>query len=903
MTDNDADLAVTVTAPEGLFGYKKGQQPYAQYAVGTSKNPFPMSDRKLVIDEVSNTDAPDDNVAALRPIERSIVQMSDDKHPLVVTSQRPYEDVIAMMLSELPNPSMMHAYREAWKARAPGSDIRMQAIMGDTAAGKSYMAESIANIRDPRGAIIVHCHPGTDLNELLWETVLDLNGDKKLAFDKINDRLQSGKLHTASSAVLASKMGDAFVGHQLRWELLGYKDGEKTQEQLHADLEALNSVAHLEQMVGASEMLFTLKKTHGPIIRAAIEGREVLIDEYEKTQRGSEVALYGLMHLLKGGKHGGTFTAHGGPGQEFVFKKDELPEGFFITITGNLTQDGHASRLLADSEAGRIQPVIIPKTTLEDMQHRMCQIMTGVPISTHYYMRPNQWDANPKAFARYLKKMHPSTRKGEAIPDYQEAMIDNWQNTLRASALLTQYHSAIKLATDTTWLMRHPELSEISREVTAELRKNLGAGDLNYIERDIREARRFTPRNVAPNHGDDIDVDAYFSTPVPPPATQEPVEEHYGNRLVARTLERIEHTVDAAHRPHLAAYVNMIARLTGMQSLKDDDEIAAHPDHQLIANLLNNSSDKEIVSEDAARIIQKLVADTLRKKHAGLSAVDEDIVPIALVATQMNALESKTLAPGTSAIVVPNTADTARETLVDPLTTVMVQDSIRMDGNQINIKPENLLDIDTFLAALAMPDERQILLSNLWTEAMAHSEDIAPTEAVEIAEATHNSGLAMTTVCCKTTRAGIDSVTPLHILLSINDGNIIVIGEGDASKQLLKQNGITYINRNDADAVKDTENALNELLKNTLVDTRDAFRDAFVIRNTLAEGAAATGLAGANNHEFAQILTDPALSKPTLPVQISRIKYSDAMTQDKFDGYREMIEANRAKQASKAVGA
>lgn len=864
---------------------------FSHYAVGTSKNQFPMSDRDLITDTAYDTAAPSSDVAALQTIERTVVQMMDEKHPLIISTKRPYNDAIRMMCSETPIPSMLPAYRDAWHARAPGSETRMQALLGDTGIGKSFMAESIALTRDPRGAIIVHCHKGMDLSELLWETVLDLNVDKKLAFDQINERLESGKLHAASKGMLEAAMGDAYVDGKLRWEMLGYKGGKKTKEQLSADLEALNRVAQVEHMTGAGEMLFTLKKTHGPLIRAAIEGREVIIDEYEKTQRGSEVALYGLMHLLRGGKHGSEFTAHGGPGQEFTFRKDDLPEGFFVTLTGNFTHDGHQSRLLADSEAGRIQAVPIPKTTPEDMQHRICQIMTGVPISTFYYMRPKQWDANPSAFAKFLKNMHPAGKEG--IPADQLAKIDHWQDTLKASALLTQYHTAVRRAVDTNWLLKQPALANIANEVTAELRKNMGAGDFNFIRNDIRYARSFTPKNTPPGFGEDIDVDGFFNNPISPPQHDEPIEIQYGNRLVARTLERITSVVDADQRPHLAAYLDRIARLTGMKPL-EDSEVSAHPYHQLVADLLNHGINRSQTLNSRAESIQKIIAEMVRQKHSGLSDVDEDIVPIAVIEQRLSELHSEVLAPGTSVIVIPNTDGAPEKTYHDPLITVMVQDSVKV-GKSVTIKPQNLLDLDTFIGAIAASDKDNELLNQIWTESMKHSDSIVTTPAVEIAEGVHSSGLAMTTVCCRTSRAGIDSVTPLHILINKTNGKTLIIGEGDTGKKLLEHKGITYINRNSTDATNEVEAAMRDLSSGNNADVLTAFKEAFTLRNKV-DPAVLNEATTAN--AVANIFTDPTLSEPVMPVQITRIRHSEVTANDKYAGYRDMIAANRAKKES-----
>lgn len=852
------------------------------FPVGTTKHTLPMSNLDMIkkLDDLISGDVAsmDKNIPALVPIVRSIVQMRDDEHPLIITTDRPFAQALALLYSELPIPSMMNIYAEGIKLRQPDSKVRVQTILGKTGAGKTFTSLSLANICDTRGAEVVRCYKGMDLNELLWETVLDTGEDTKRAFDVLSERVEKGTLQGASKSILQG-LGDANSGNTLRWDLIGFKDGEKTQEQWDKDIQTLRLLVQSEGLEQNGNFLFTLRKKEGVLIRAAREGREVIVDEYEKTQAGTEVALYGLMQVLNGEEP--LFSTNGGPGQNFTFVRDALPQGFFVTLTGNLSQDGRASRLLNDSEAARIQPRVIEEITPEDMQQRIEQVMTGMPVSTWYYTRPQQWADHPDAFTKFLHKTRMTARGGHA-PQHEMSLLHNWSNVMQASSMLTQFHTAVALLMNGEWLSKQPGLAALADEISPELRKNIGAGDLRFVARDIRDALQFIPKQVGPNSGPDIDVDSLFIAPSAMPSiSQEALEENYGTRLMQITYNRIMKAV-GEHRPHLKAYIDKIAEITGIKELTFE-EAQKHPDHKSLSDYLNVSPAALQTPSEQANRIRDLLVQHLKANDSSLKGTDEEILPIALVETLMSTVISAQRTTGTYLTTVPNLDSSTATTM--PFLHVLVQDSVPFpnDKSATFTSPDLLLKLDSLLVGLAMPSVRDNLLESFSSDAFSSSPKHAQTTATEVVEG-YNDRFMLTTLCCRTEKGGISNKIDLHLFHNKATDQVILIGDhiDPAQVQQLKRNGVIYIDRNHGDSEIKVMQAIERSLNGSPNKDEDIelLKQSFALRNKVSNPSTS----------LAQLLTDTSASTTRYPVQLSTLTEEVLTSDARFKDFKQLLD-------------
>ena len=782
------------------------------------------------------------------------------ENPLSVYSEREYAEVAGMAYRDMPTPSMLRLFREGNLRREPQNPRKVEFMLGHPGAGKSFLANLHGKMRDKRGAILVDCG-GRDLGELLYETILDYE-DGKTVYDEIDSRLAKGKLNPASIKLLEKHLGEAFSkdGDKMAidWTAISAAAGnEEAIANVDAAIDAVKRVAELEGLGNSGDASIGLTTVEGPIVRAWREGRPIILDEYNKAKPGTDDALQILWQVFNGEMQ--SHTIKGGGGKQFTFDRDKMPANFFVTLTGNLTVDGFSTRSLSASAYQRLQPQYIEAPTVQDLQHRICQKLTGLPVSTIYYANEQHWKENPDQFTEFLlgmRKRGLSQEQQANIPSWQFQMLNNWDRVLQSSEqLATFYDRWAQVVDPESKLHRDAELSAAGTEGVAALmednideayRDEVGIG-LRRMMEHMTQATQIKPDAISSEFSKGVSATEDFdSKPDTSAMVDEAIEKRFGSRLAKGILEDLNAL--SAGKTRLLEYMLRQAAQAGLFELELEE--GKTTGDKLLSTLLN--LDPELMKNIPENIeeIHTILCDYVRKTFADqdLSENNADLISPSKLEHALSQLTDKDierLTERSSVIRIPNLdpASLTDEPLIGSvasdlpmgekntefLTAVekQVYEKIQAEEkgleNLHKITPESLVDAERLLVSFALPNVGGQNIQALWNDysmdcAELSDEESAAAVAVNKSEAT---GMATQLIQCKAVdEKGKESVEYLYVVRDGNanrkEGRTLITGSTDLSQALvdaLAKNHITYVNRTSPDAEKAVKAELDILLE------------------------------------------------------------------------------------------
>ncbi|MGB1539801.1 MAG: hypothetical protein ACPG80_02475, partial [Rickettsiales bacterium] len=487
---------------------KKPQEEYKPVPLANNGERFPKSFR--VFDEAEKESAEVLGIYAENP---------------AIMTVRDREEVQGIAWREMPSPSVLEAYDEGLNMRSASAKRRLECHLGLPGSGKTFLAESQARQRNPRGAVFVDCG-GMDLNELFWRTVLDYDKGNGL-YEAIDKRLAGGSeaLQPLSLEILKSALGDAVSVEDGRvavdWNSVGFVSAEGFDEDkedeyekhkvavLNKTVSAIERFAELEGLSGKNgEVSVGLTTVEGPAISAYKEGLPLILDEYNKAKYGFD-ALQVYLQLYSGERQ--EWVSEGGNGKRFKFTRKDMHPNHRVTVTGNTTVDGHTTRSLSESAYQRLQPYVIPDATAEDMAHRFCQVVAGGPVSTTYKINEKKADAQPELFGEYLlkkRKQGLSQEEQANISSLEMAQLKNWKNLNQAANQLGEFYDYWRdlLDRDSELYKAKPVEGEegvrhILRELDDDYRKMISPGQRMMIKH-IQKAMQVTAQGIVPSDDD-----------------------------------------------------------------------------------------------------------------------------------------------------------------------------------------------------------------------------------------------------------------------------------------------------------------------------------------------------------------------------------------------------------------
>lgn len=813
MTENKAAATEEAERKGGVF------------ELGTEDRPYPMIKKSIGSDG---------------RFKQALGVLSDGS--LKINSDRTEDEILGMAFRDMPSPGMLKMFLEGSIQRETNDPRKVEFMMGDPGAGKSFLANLHAKMRTNKGALLVDCG-GRDLSELLYETVLDYDGGKSV-YQEIDAKLGAGEMSPASMKLLQKALGDSMsvdgATGAIDWQ------GVSGKEDVEAAIDAVRKVADMEGLGKGGDVSIGLTTKEGPIMHAWRENRPLILDEYNKAKPGTDDALQILWQVFNGemDKH----TVKGGGGKSFTFSKDEMPDKFFVTLTGNLTKDGYSTRSLSSSAYQRLQPQYIEAPTEADWQHRICQKLTGMPVSTIYKANEEYWKGHKDEFTDYLidlRKKGMSEEQQANIPTWQFAMLKNWENVLTASEQLSGFYDKWAQVVDPNSKLHeeaqmgnNSKVAELLDEVDENYAAEVGVG----LRRMLRHIDKTTIISPEVKLGGEIRPRGEREHVEP-----DPTEKEFGTRLSNVILEDINATAEG--REKLMDWLLVRSAEAGLfEMIMEEGRTTGD---RLISNLLDIDPEKQREIPENIEEIHTMLCDYLRQKYEGMSAENTDIISPAKLEHVLSELggqkEVERMTDRSGVLMLPNED-------VESLTEQPIAPAIGVDGAKVaapaasadeevkqsyekiqkqeegledvlDVPTQDLVNSERFLISLAIPSVKKNNIEATFAEKNFQMSVLEEDVSYAALNGTASHGVGVNMLATKTVDAnGQEQDEYLYVVhdkfANRGEGRTLVTGSSTISPKLqdaLEKNGVTYVNRSE-DGAKEK---INGTIEEIIADKRD----------------------------------------------------------------------------------
>lgn len=729
---------------------------------------------------------------------------------LRVHSRRPKDEVMGILMREMPAPCMLDTLHEVLKLTDPNSPNKLVYLRSDPGIGKSYFAKTIGRLLDSRGAVFADLGK-KNLGHLLSRAVTDKEQQNLSLEKQIEKASADGTLSQASLAAL-HKLGRHFDGKQIDWH--GLREDDSLNGKILRDvLESVRMNEGWDKTKGS----IGFRVAEGELVQADREGRTFIGDEWEKRMEGTEAPLQVLWQVFNG--EIGHHTVPLASGENYTFQQKGRAYPNLVIMAANYQADGAASVPDSESFLSRARVFDLQGFSALDWQHRICQLLTGMPVSTLYYINKDKWDRDPKAFTEYLlkyRRMGLSAAERAAIPAQQLTLLAHWPEVMKASESLAKLYSGWGELVD-------PESS-----------LHQGRGEPAVL-REIEEARvptkKMTPRKA---------FEHIAQAMIGPP-------EQFGKRLSQAVVRDIAMT--AQGKPQLYAKLYALANENGLTA--ENPTFGQSLNKTPVAGLTPNAE------EGNAEALQLQLAAHLKRTHPALSSDPEQVLPFDAVARAIKETSGKNgpmRGRQSGMLVVPNEdLNSARR---NPLRSISCATDPKATPSVLRqtTPPSKLLPAATLLAAFALPGIGERNMAAVWNDAV----NGAPPSAVNIARGNAGSGLATTSLLCASPTGNVYG--KLHIVRNTQQGATLIVGNLpiDAGlMQHLEQSGITYVNNTLPGALSRIEQALSRMATG---EQDPKLRAAFGMRNAIE--------AGSDDLSFAGLLADSERSTLVTPTLV-----------------------------------
>ena len=816
--------------------------------------------------------------------------IEDAENPIIIWSMRPYDEVIGLLYRLLPTPSMLPLFYETLQLLQVENERRIQFYIGKHGSGKSFLGRLVGDVLHPEGSITVNC-ADRDLNELLFETVLDMQANPDL-YTKINERLREGSMNSTSIAALKAVVGEAFTTKNgapwIDFERIG---GSRTEtvvsdEGIHETqvvfsdantrdvVETLLKIAQVEGL--SKEAAFMpIRSQLGLLPRVWNEGRVVHLEEYNKCKEGSDTCLHPVLQVFNGENL--KCRVYGTGGMSFGFDNRERLPGFFCYLDGNMQADGVATHTLSASANDRILPNIIQDMIREDWQHRWCQLLTGLPIRILYDSKKDQWDADPESFTRFLQMIRGLGRVD--VPPSHRHYIDRWQDVLDATEIISRYNKLYdEMTNPDSAANREGKYPELFSEVDEEF-YNMAGGSMRRNIYYFKMALLGRPLTKQPHLSSGYDLSQDWTKPPETQVTKQdynPAEKLGTNISSIFYRDMVRLTLGLGK---LQLYARLKAACESLRITKPELSEGANVDGVYLEDLLNSAGG--ILNKN--KEVQELFCAHLREALAGtpLSRENDHLMTLDQIGTALSKAAERNLPqhadPRVSYLVAQNyQALVSVDNLLAAMATV---DAVGPGGKTNPPEGKDLMGHDELLVALALPKTGRRSLQALWPQGLYNA--VSPLlrdfdESLLIASGKSGLGIALTTVVVKQFGGAVSYV---HVLRDTRKDLVLVVGEpvSDALVNFMKSGNVEYVARGQGNARTKIQTFLNRLLIQAPPETEALLAAAFFLRNGMMGFDLGRNIDRLDGMKVADLLNS-AECLPQRPVYATRIGDAQALS-------------------------
>lgn len=808
---------------------------FNKIVIGVPGRPFPVM--------VPNPNAfSSDDVYRLEVIE-------DAKNPIAFWSKRPYEEVIGLLYRFLPTPSMLPLFYETLRLLRIENDRRIQFYIGRHGSGKSFAGKLIGDLLHPEGSVTINSSD-RDLNELLFETVLDVSANPDL-YQKINEKLANGAMSKTSIAALRNVVGSAYSEKDnvpfIDFEQIGSfhiavsenEDGLEETEAVFNDKSAkdvVEVILKIAQVEGLSKeaSFMPLKTQLGILPRVWQEGRVAHLEEYNKCKEGTDTCLHPVLQLFNG--ESSKCRVYGSGGMSFCFDSKDRKPGFFCYLDGNMAADGVSTHTLSASANDRLLPNIIQQMIREDWQHRWCQLLTGLPLKILYESKKDQWDADPGAFTRFCHMIRGLG--GEEVSPIQSHYINRWENVIQATEMIAQYNYIYDQKTNPDSQMhKEARFPELFTEVDEEF-YNMAGGSMRRVIKHLKQAMLTRPKTALPEESTGFDVSTDWKEPpkvVISSQTLKP-EIKLGSSIVHEFYEDMVRLTLGLGKPKL--HSSLKADFEALRLKRPDLTEGTFGDSLYFEDLLNS----EPSSSDRTLVVQDILCDQLRKNYGGALAQENDfLMTLDMISNALHRASSMEL---------PDMRDSRLNFVFvqdyQPLATVenllasiaMLDGFPNREGKQLVMGPEYLISHERLMLGLALPKVGRRSQKNLWNMSLLNEFEsplASDDEAVRICCDESETQVAFTTVMTQKNENGVVSPSFIHFIKDRSQDGLLAVGDSlpEQIKAFLKEAEVNYVDRNASNARSKIQIFLNRLFIKRAPEMEALLTAAFLYRNDL----------------------------------------------------------------------
>jgi hypothetical protein len=798
--------------------------------LGTSSFPFPMWKTQRV-----------DNGDGTSSVKQFLSKIADDTLPMEVYSERPYDEVIALALCDMPVPSMLNIFQEGLERRLPSNNNRQQFMLGDPGAGKSFLAAMQGRLRTKKSIEVFDCG-GKNINELLFETVLDFGTGDALP-TSIDKRLKAGMLQDLSIAQLQQLPSGALstdADGKLVVDWNYFKTAPKPGEAETA-YEILKKVSEIEGLDKGGGNALGMNTQYGPLIKAFMDGREIVLDEYNKSKDGSDNGMQTVLTFLNGDINSCTVDnplknkdLTSGPAS-FTFRREDTKVGFFVTFTGNKTEDGATTRSLNQSVYSRLSPVTLPDPTEADWAHRISQMMVGIPVVTLYHAFQSEADANPEAFGDFLmaQRKKKAQIEGVPVPELQEKLLENWQDLVYASEHLAQFYS--QWADLTNYNKIDQTGGDLFDEVDPEYSKKEGI-DFRKVIQHLAAAIPIRPKMLPENTAVHIDFKNFGKIqPILEKQEQEGSAVSFGTRLMDYLDTIVYEKTEAIGKHLLYQKIQAAMDAAGLRDIVLHGDGAKSGQKSVEKCLDITDFDSPDLGKQALAA-RKVFCDYVRSLDKDIQADDENIITVARLKKVLAEVGAKDTAKTKELFAVNHDLQTLE---ASPLAGAHIEDSAEdaLDDTKevVPVDPATVISHGDFLAALALPTVGTKNLDAIWDTNIRNliKEDGRDEQGLYIAENTSPFGIGLTTLqVLSDDAAGVPHSVAVHIIRR-KDGKTLIVSDAisDKLEKAFNEAGnIIHVDRHSKTAQAEIEAALGKVTAGLEPKVKGFLKDAFGYR-------------------------------------------------------------------------
>ncbi len=777
--------------------------------------------------------------------------IEDEHHPIIIWSKRPYAEVMGMLYRLLPTPSMLPLYYETLQLLQVENERRIQFYIGKHGSGKSFLGRLVGDLLDPEGPITINC-ADRDLNELLFETVLDVGANPDL-YSKINDRLKAGTLNQASVNAIKDVVGNAYTEKDgfpyVNFERVGATSLQGVEDEdgmVHTEaifngaktsevVDVLLQVSQIEGL-GKEASFMPIKTQLGLIPRVWQDGRVVHLEEYNKCKEGSDTCLHPVLQVFNGENM--KCRVYGSGGMNFSFDNRERGPAFFCYLDGNMQADGVATHTLSASANDRILPNIIQDMIQDDWQHRWCQMLTGMPIKILYESKRDQWEADPESFTKFCHMIRGLG--GVSVPDAHRHYIDRWEDVLDATEIISKYNNLYDQMTNPdSQAFREGQFPELFSEVDEEF-YNMAGGSMRRNIYYFKMAMLGRPgtRPSYESQGYDLTEDWTNPPALSPDREGYVPEERLGTNLVEifhRDMVRLTLGVGKTN-----LYMRLKVAFESLRMMRPPLTEGIKTDGVYLEDLLNGAP----AGKNSNLKVQEIMCTQLRAQFpkTPFSKDDAHIVTTDQVAKGIDKAAKTAL---------PESNDSRQQFVrvhnYSPLVSVenmfgpvaLLESARLMDGRQLAMKPEDHIGQDHLIAALGLPKLGPANIAALWSSALMNGVDSPLAqydEALQMSSNTSPTGFGISTLLVAKQDGDASGQFPLHIVRDGRKDQTLVVGEhcSDFLKEFLKEAKIEFVDRGEGNARTKVQTFLNRMLIQAAPETEKLLVAAFFHRNGMA---------------------------------------------------------------------